>query len=329
MTAFRPSRPTLGLDIGATKVRAARVAPGGRVLHRSATVALKDRKPSAVIAIACHLLESEAAMGPTPPRAVGVAIAAQVDGALGDVLYAPNLGWGRVPLGRRISARLGLPTIVENDVRAAAVAEWRLGAGRSEDQLALLWAGTGLGGALIVDGRLLRGTGGAAGELGHLAVVPNGRRCHCPNRGCLEAYVGGWAIAERAQEAVVADPRGGQRLIDGSGSVANISARDVFDAAYAGDRLATRILEETEEHLAAGAVTLVNALNPALVLLGGPIFTRWADLPKRLERALRARCQPPAARAVRVRRAGLGDWAPVVGAALRAAESVRGTPGRH
>jgi glucokinase len=311
---------SLGIDIGATKIRAALVDASGRVVEGTRPEALTDRTPAAVIRAVEDLVAVHLGVGHRPPTAVGVAIAAQVDRERGTVLYAPNLRWTDVPLAADLARRFECPVVLENDVRAAAYGEWRVGAARGVGQMVLFWGGTGLGGGLVVDGRLLEGARGAAGELGHLTVVTDGRPCHCPNRGCLEAYVGGWAIAERAAEAVRADPVGGRPLLQKAGSLNRVDAELVFSMAASGDPLAARLVAETGAHLASGAVTMVNALNPSLLLLGGPVFSHWRGLPKTLERAIRSRCQPPAAQSVRVREAGLGDWSPIVGAALRAIE---------
>jgi glucokinase len=316
---------SLGIDVGATKIRAALVDVAGRVVEGTRSEPLTDRSPTAVVRAIEDLVAVHLDLPRRPPATVGVAIAAQVDRERGTVLYAPNLEWTNVAFAKELGQRLGRSVLLENDVRAAAYGEWRVGAARGVGQMVLFWGGTGLGGGLVVDGRLLQGASGAAGELGHLTVVTDGRKCHCPNRGCLEAYVGGWAISERAGEAVRADPANGRALIAKAGGADRISAEAVFAAAAAGDPLAGKIVAETEAHLAAGAVTVVNALNPSLVLLGGPVLSHWRGLPRALERAIRTRCQPPAAASVRVREAGLGDWSPIVGAALRAAEP-RATP---
>ena len=316
------ARPlAIGIDIGATKIRAALVDGTGRVLDGTPPAPLTDRRPAAVLRAVEELVTARLDLARRPPRAVGIALAAQVDRAAGTVLYAPNLAWSRVPVAVRLSDRLGLPVTVENDVRSSAFAEWKVGAARGVSQMVVFWGGTGLGGGLVVDGRLLRGACGAAGELGHLTVVTDGRACHCPNRGCLEAYVGGWAIAERAREAIRADPTGGRSLLARAGRVSRVNARLVFAVAEDGDPLARRLVAETERALMAGAVTIVNAVNPELLLLGGPVLAHWKGLRGRVERAVRSRCQPPAARSVRVRRIALGDWAPMVGAALRALDS--------
>jgi glucokinase len=317
---------TLGIDVGATKIRAALVSASGKVLEGTLPEPVVDRSPASVLRAVETLVTSQLDLSKRRPVAAGVAAAAQVDHARGSVRYAPNLGWANVPFGAVLGQRLGLPVFLENDVRAAAQAEWRVGAARGVGQVVLFWGGTGVGGGLVVDGRLLRGARGAAGELGHLTVIAGGRRCHCPNRGCLEAYVGGWGIAERAIEAALADPVAGRALLRSAGAAEQITAERVFAVAGAGDPLARRLVAETGVCLADGAVSIVNALNPSLVLLGGPVLSHWAGLPKFIESQLRARCQPPAARSVRVRKAALGDWSPMIGAALIAADRVGAGP---
>ncbi|MCI4360565.1 MAG: ROK family protein [Thermoplasmata archaeon] len=320
--AFGSDRPlTIGIDIGATKVRAALVDAAGQVVHGSAPRLLARRTPPHVVDVVADVVATELGATDRPVPAIGVAVAAQVDAKRGRVLYAPNLEWANVPIGRALARRTGRIVVLENDVRAAVYGEWSVGAARGVGQVVMIWCGTGLGGGLVVDGRLLRGARGAAGELGHLTIVSGGRRCHCPNRGCLEAYVGGWGIGERARDAVRTNSAAGRRLTARAGRRADITAETVFAAAAEGDPLSRRLVQETETYLAAGAVTIVNATNPSLVLLGGTILDAWRGLPGRLERELRRRCQPPAAGSVRVRRTGLGAWSPIVGAALRAAET--------
>ena len=318
----------LGVDVGATKVRAGLVSARGVVVRRAPARMLRRLAPPDVLRAVNELVEPYLSDAAPRALAVGIAIAAQVDAPRGRVLYAPNLRWSNVALAEPLARRWGVPVVVENDVRASAYAEWRIGAGRGCPQMVLFWGGTGLGGGVVADGRLLRGTRGAAGELGHLTVVTGGRKCSCPNRGCLEAYVGGWGIRARAIDAIRRSPASGQRLVEAAGGIRRVNARTVFEVAALGDPLASGIVRETREFLAAGAVTMVNAVNPSLVLLGGPIFSHWSGLPQFVQRAVRTRCQPPAARGVRVRRARLGEWSPVVGAALRAIEA-RAAPVRR
>jgi glucokinase len=132
---------------------------------------------------------------------VGVGVAGQVDAATGQVLYAPNLEWHEVPLRYQLHKALGLQTLVVNDVRAATYGEWAYGAGHQTEHMICIFVGTGVGGGVVARGQVLDGCSNTAGEFGHATIVAGGRPCRCSNIGCLEAYVGGWAIARRAQEA--------------------------------------------------------------------------------------------------------------------------------
>lgn len=154
---------------------------------------------------------------------LGVGLAGQVNDS-GVVRSAPNLRWDRVPLGAALTAVLALPVVVTNDVRAAAYGEWRYGDARDARDIVCVFVGTRVGAGVITEGRLLRGCANVAGELGRGVIAAAGRRCRCGNRGCLEAYVGGWAIAERAQEAVQAGRAVGQMLLSLGDDLRKISA---------------------------------------------------------------------------------------------------------
>ncbi len=304
----------LGIDIGATKVLAGLVDARGRIVARSDRRVHRNDGPAHVLAA---VLEEVRALGPevAHARGAGVAVAAQVDPRRGTVLYAPNLRWRNVPLGPRLERALGLPVVVENDARSATWGEWKHGAGGGGSDLICIVVGTGVGGGLVVDGRLLGGSVHAAGEVGHMTIVAGGRKCSCPNRGCLEAYVSGWAIGQRAREAVRADPTGGAALRASAGSVSGIDAGAVTRAARAGDRFSIDLMNATGVWLGAGVVALVNVLNPARVVLGGGVVEGWPNLVGQVRNAVRRGAQPPAARAVRIGRGKLGSLAQVVGAA--------------
>jgi glucokinase len=233
----------------------------------------------------------------------------------GIVRFAPNLGWRNVPLGAMLEEALVLPVEVTNDVRAATYGEWLYGAGQGVDDLICLFVGTGVGGGIVSGGKLLEGCDNSAGELGHLTIMTDGRQCHCRNRGCLEAYAGGWAIAERAQEAVRSDPKAGQSLITLAGSIERITAATVTEAYANGDPVAQRIVEETAHFLAAGVVGIVNAFNPCLLVLGGGVIQGSPMYLPMVERAVRINALEAALEGLRIVTAALGNKAGVIGAA--------------
>jgi glucokinase len=245
---------------------------------------------------------------------VGIGVAGQVDRD-GTVLFGPNLHWHDVPLGPRLARGLGRPVAVLNDVQAATYGEWRFGAGRGVDDLVCLFVGTGVGGGIVADGRLRHGASGTAGELGHLTVEREGRRCRCPNSGCLEAYAGGWAIAERARERVREDRRRGARLVGLAGTPSAITSETVERAYRARDPLAEELVEETMSYLVCGLVSIVNGFNPRTIVLGGGVLEGFLPLVPSLGRQVRARALPAAADGLRIVPASLGAESGVIGAA--------------
>lgn len=311
--------PILGIDLGGTKVVSGLVDERGRLLGHSGRHLHANDGPTGVLRTVVASARAALAASPVPPRAVGVAVAAQVDARTGTVVHAPNLRWRDVPLAARVREELGLPVAVVNDARAATLAEWRFGSGHRASDFFCLILGTGVGGSAVVGGRLLEGSTGAFGEVGHLTLVAGGRRCHCPNFGCFEAYVGGWAIAERAQESVRADPSAGAALVAAAGTASAITARTVFDLQRDGDPLSGRLVQETQRWLADGVVGIVNAFNPAVLAVGGGLATGLPDALPTIETAVRARCQPSAA-AARIVPARFGEDAPLLGAAQYARE---------
>jgi len=309
-----PDAPVVGVDLGATKVVSGTVSADGTVVRHSGRFVHANDGPDGVIRTVARCVR--AVVGDPAPDGLrmGIAVAAQVDPHTGTVAYAPNLAWRDVPLGRRLSEGIGARVAVINDARAATLGEWKFGAGVGVADLFCLSLGTGVGGSAVVGGRLLEGDRHAIGEVGHITIVGNGRPCHCPNVGCLEAYVGGWGIAERAQEAVRADPLAGAALVARAGGVPSITAETVFRTYRAGDPLSGRLVRETERFLADGAVSITNAFNPAMLVVTGGLVAGMPEFVEVIASAVRTRCQPPAA-GTRVVLSQLGENASLIGAA--------------
>ena len=304
---------TVGIDLGGTKVETAVVDDGGRVIASRRHPTDPDSGYKAVIDA---IMESvRGFVDAYPVRGVGVGVAGQIDTTNGIVRFAPNLKWYDIPLGPELNKALGLPAIVINDVQAAAWGEFSHGAGRGATDMVALFVGTGIGGGIVEGGRLLKGHAGAAGELGHTTVVAGGRKCHCPNHGCLEAYAGGWAIADRAREAIAEDPSAGRVLLSLAGSAENITAAMVSQAYHDADPLSAQIIQETGRYLAAGIVSIVNGLNPSILILGGGIIEGTPELTGIIEPLVRASALPVALEQLSISRAALGNNAGVIGAA--------------
>lgn len=310
----------IGVDVGGTKI-AAGVVDGGRVVAK----VRRDTPASTGDATAVAILEVvEELRAGHDVAAVGIGVPGLVDAARDDVLLVPNLVWPREPLAGLVAATTGLPTVLENDGNAAAWAEHRYGAAAGFDDVLLVTVGTGIGGGLVLAGRLHRGSNGTAAEVGHLRVVPGGLPCGCGIRGCWEAYGSGGAMTRRARSAVAAG--------DADGSLLAAMARDrdldgplVTAAALAGDDLAVRLLAGTGAWLGQGLASLVAVLDPAVVVVGGGLSDAGDLVLGPLREALATHLTGASARpAPPVVPAALGNDAGVVGAAdLAALAAVR------
>lgn len=312
---------TLGVDIGGTNVKVALVDSRGHLLSVDRSPIRPDKEPNRVIADVLTGIGDYLGKTDLEAQALGVGVAAQVD--LGGVVYSsPNLGWHNVPLKKKFEEKLGMPVIVTNDVRAATFGEWHYGSGKGVEDLVVLFVGTGIGGGIVSGGKLLKGCTNFAGELGHIIIVFGGRKCHCLNSGCLEAYAGGWAIAERAQEFVNREPKKGRLLTSLAGNAEKITAVTVSQAFRKGDPVACRLVEETGRYLAAGAVSIVNAFNPCRLVLGGGVIEGIPELVEKVEEFTRKRALGAAVEKLEILRAAMGGNAGVIGAAVLAQDLV-------
>jgi len=299
----------LGIDVGGTNVRAAVVDVGTGAVLGARRGALAGRTPDdVVLAVAAAAREAVLAAG-IRPAAACAGVAAQLDGESGRVLASPNLGWRDVALGERLGEALGLPVRVVNDLTAAAWGEYRHGAARGARDALVVFAGTGVGAAVVSDGRLLTGARGVAGEIGHVKVEPPPgepvRRCGCGALGCLEAYVGGAGIAARLREASAAGKGTGLASPD-----------DVERAALGGDPWATAFWQATAARLGRAVADAVTLLDPGRLVLGGGLLLGNPALLAAVELTVREEGSRTALDGLSVMRAALGDDAGVIGAAL-------------
>ncbi len=208
------------------------------------------------------------------PAGVGIAVPGVVEPEDGIARYSANLDLHNVPLAALAREVIPAPVAVENDVRAAAWGEWQWGAGMGTRYMVYLSAGTGIAAAVIHDGRPYRGISGAAGELGHAPVFPDGERCSCGNVGCLETVAAGWGIVHRAAQSGMVPVGAGP----GRSSEAALTVEAVFQAAATGDRVASVLIGDAGAHLGRAAVSLVRLLNPQKLILGGGLFFTGSPL---------------------------------------------------
>jgi glucokinase len=312
---------TLGVDLGGTKINVGLVDASGRLLFAHKSLVPASKEPEIVIA---EILASvDVCLNKTgqDAEALGIGVAAQVN-LKGVVCDSPNLGWRNVPLKKKLEKKLALPVFVTNDVRAATWSEWRYGSGQGADNLAVLFVGTGVGGGMVSGGKLLSGCTNSGGEFGHITIVSGGRKCRCPNSGCLEAYVGGWAIAERAQEAIRTLSNEGRRLSDLAGSINQVTAVTVSQAYHEGDLFARLLVDETGRYLAAGVVSIVNAFNPCIVVLGGGVVDGIPELVQIVKDIVPTMALGASVEKLKIVKATLGSDAAAIGAAVLAQKLV-------
>lgn len=304
----------LAIDIGGTELRAAIVDATGRVLAFSATETNSRGGPEAVIA----QIETLAArvcgeMGPVELAGVGVATPGPLDPIAGIALAPPTLdGWRDVPLAAMLEARLGLPVRLENDANAAALGEWRFGAGRGSRSIVFVTVSTGIGGGVVADGRLLHGHRGLAAEIGHMTIaLGSDNTLFGGAAGTWEALASGTALGREATRRAVGADGARLRAMAGPGPA---TARHVVAAAREGDALAVELLVEEAHWLGVGFVNLLHLYSPERLVMGGGLSAALDLMQGEIDRTIRARALSPY-RGVPVIAADLGLQAGLVGAA--------------
>ena len=305
---------TLGVDIGGTKVAAGVVDEAGTVLARTRRPTPSASPADVEDVVAACVAELRAGH---EVEAVGIGAAGYIAADRSRVLVAPNLAWRDEPLREAVEKRVGLPCVVENDANAAAWAEHRFGAGRGDDELVMITVGTGLGGGLVLGGRLYRGRFGIGAEFGHMQMVEGGRRCGCGQHGCWEQYCSGRALLHEAREIADVQRGYGARLLElGDGRPEGIEAREVTQAAREGDPAALDCFREVGTWLGQGLADLAAVLDPGAFVVGGGVADAGDLLLAPAREAFLARLTGTGWRPVaEIRLAVLGNEAGLVGAA--------------
>ena len=319
------SRFAIGVDLGGTRIRAALIDENGRLLQRAEAATAADAGPEVVVSQLDHIAMSVIADVPRD-NLVGVGICAPgpLDAERGVALATPTIaGFVDLPLAAMVEGRIGLPVRLENDGIAAALGEWRFGAGVGCRNLVYVTVSTGVGGGVVADGRILRARRGMAGHVGHMTVVRDGEVCSCGNRGCWEAYASGTALARRARLSAARCP---STALGVNGAAIDGSA--VFDAALKGDALARDLVSEEADLLGLGIVNLLHLYSPDVVVVGGGLSNGFDLLLPGIIGRINAAAMPPF-RDTPVVRAGLGGDSGLIGVStlvFEAAQSPVSTP---
>jgi glucokinase len=315
----------IGCDLGGTNLRAAIVdVENGSVIHQMSIPTLaRDGHDALMKRMAGLFLQiiEWAGMKKEDIGGVGIGVPGVLDLEKGETLFLPNLPgtWPHVPLGDTITKLTSLPTVLLNDVRSITNGEWRFGAGRGVDTVAVFAVGTGIGGGLVINGQLNLGIGGTGGELGHLTIDYSGPTCGCGNKGCLEAFASGPAIAAMGMKAVT------QGLTTRIGEMCGydlnrITPELIARAAQAGDQIAMEIYERAGFYLGIAAANICVAIGPRRIIIGGGVAQVGELLLNPIRRTLRERVTVMPIDQVEVVQSQLGDNAGVIGVACWTAD---------
>ncbi len=294
------SKYLVGVDLGGTNIVVGALAEDGSdVLALRSEPTRPDQGADAVVdrivrMIDTVIAETIAQTGARRDDMIGIGVGAPgpLDRARGIVVTTPNLGWTNFPLRDAIAERARLPVRLDNDANCATLGEWWLGAAQGASNVIGMTIGTGIGGGVILGGRLYHGSSDVAGEIGHATIDITGRRCKCGNYGCLEAYASGPSIADRAREALTGEDCLMVRMAGGDAS--RITAATVYEAAKRGDDVALDVVRETSRFLGAGVANLLNIFNPDVVVICGGVTQAGETLFAPLRREVRKRAFKPA-----------------------------------
>ncbi len=307
----------LALDFGGTKLTAA-LANVEEKRFLSKAAALSPPKKTAETDRKLMLSLAYKAIGETAPAAIGVSFGGLVQAEKGTVILSHHVpGWEDFPLSKWLEEHFSAPAIVDNDANAGALGEWRFGVGQGCHSLLYVTVSTGVGGGWVLGGKVYHGANGLAGELGHITIRPDGPICTCGRRGCLETLASGPAIARMAQERLAGSRE--SSFLHGK-DVASITARDVAQAAEAGDPLAQEVLQEAATALGQGIAYAIILMNPEMVVVGGGVTKAGGRYLNQVRITAKNNVLP--GMQVKIVQAALGDESPLWGAVALAKESL-------
>lgn len=269
----------VGIDLGGTKIATVLTDCTGKVLSRCELPTEASSGQDAVIQRIIKSVDEVTKEQQVPKDellGMGIGSPGPLNHKAGIILEAPNLGWKNVPIRDILEGHFGVPVHLENDANAAALAEYRFGAGKGASNLLYMTVSTGVGGGIVINGRIYRGTHGTAGEIGHIIVEPNGPRCNCRNLGCLESMASGTGLVNRTVKEIL---DGTDTMLTSmvDGDLVRITAVTIAEAARLGDELSIRMYESVGEYLGIGIVSLFNVLDPEVIIIGGGM-TKSSDL---------------------------------------------------
>lgn len=317
MAELTEEKPLLAIDLGGSKIVTALISPEGEIVAREYIPTLAEEGTQEVIHRMLATIDTILSQANTPRSSLStlaIAAAGAINSEEGIVTDSPNLpGWHDIPLREMVEKETGLETFLINDASAAALGEHCFGIGKGVNNLIYITVSTGIGGGIIIDGKLYTGVSGSAGEIGHVTIDVNGPRCNCGNTGCLEVLASGKAVAREAQKAIA---QGAKTIILelAEGEPQNITAQIVSTAAQKGDALASAIIFKAATYLGVGMVNLVNIFNPEMIIVGGGMAKMGDMLLDTARKVVAERAFHLPTQQVRIVPSQLGDNAAVIGA---------------
>lgn len=308
----------IGIDVGGTGIKHGLVSEEGQLFHFNTVATEAWKGPDHVIdriAFCIQNLRDISHAESYEVYGIGIGFPGPLNPKSGLILNAPNMpGFVNIPLRDRIRERFNIPTTLENDANAAVYGEWWCGSGKGSQNMIGLTLGTGVGGGIILHGRLYSGVDGTAGEMGHMTVEPDGFLCNCGNRGCLETLASGTSLVRRAREALNNGARSILTEMVGN-DLTRLTPKMVHDAQLQGDELGDQIMNETARYLGIAIANLINLFNPEVVSLAGGVANAGDDLFNPLREEVKKRAFERPARTARIVQAVLTETAGTIGAA--------------
>jgi glucokinase len=311
------SEIVLATDLGGTNLRMAAVSREGTILYRTKRETPKsDQADDIVSAIVESAKECQENVGTA--KAIGVAVPSGIDYEKGVVIKAPNVPClDGFRMSAAISNELNLPVVLENDANAAALGEQTFGAAKGFQSTITVTLGTGVGGGIIIDGKILRGIDGMAGEIGHVCVEPFGASCNCGGRGCVEQYASATAIVRQTKELEGQYPKS---ILQ---NIPRLTSADVYDAGKQGDELALEVFRRVGFYLGISLASLINSLNPEAIVIGGGASAGWDLFIPHAEEQIKNRSYRVSAERAKLLKAICGDDAGILGVAKLAFEVLK------
>ena len=316
------STNVVGVDMGGTKILSAVIDSEGNILSTAKVPTKADRGPSIVIdriAESIRRAVDKSDVDTASIQAIGIGAPGPLDPATGIVIFAPNLRWKDVRLKEELEARVGIPTFVDNDVNVGTLGEHVFGAGKGFQNVVGIFVGTGIGGGIIMNGELFHGASKTAGEIGHIIVKAGGPKCGCGTRGCLEALASRTAMAKQFQRAIL--KKGKESVVSEltNGDLGTIRSGVLAKAIRANDKLTLKVIKKATKYLGIGIGSIVNFLNPEMIVLGGGVVEALDDtFLDDIRAATEKYALPNTLNGVQIVPAKLGDNSGILGAAALA-----------